>query len=200
MKQQSSSNELHYRLFYSVIVAGKTAKFAEVKTKLLFSDAQVGECGWPNVLKFLTDKKSEGTLAIQSLLHSCRVGNYKKITRMIDELLATQIDLRNCTPSELEKIHGIGLKTSRFFIMWTRPAEETNALAALDVHILRYMREVMGENAPKQTPTNPKVYEYLERKFVQRASELGMSSRQLDELIWTTYSGGVYDALSTKGE
>jgi thermostable 8-oxoguanine DNA glycosylase len=80
---------------------------------------------------------------------------------------------------EGRKIHGIGPKTSRFFILWTRPHER---YAALDVHILRWLRG-LGHNAPRSTP-NGRKYGELEKIFLSEADKRGLSPGELDAQVW----------------
>ena len=87
-------------------------------------------------------------------------------------------------PEELEEIHGIGPKTSRFFIMWTRPGAN---YAALDTHILKWLA-LRGHKVPKSTPSGKK-YKEIEKIFLREAAELGMSPQELDTIIWKSFSG-----------
>jgi thermostable 8-oxoguanine DNA glycosylase len=84
----------------------------------------------------------------------------------------------------LEQIYGIGPKTSRFFILWTRP---NASFAALDRHILRWLRE-KGYQVSKTPPTGKRYCE-LENIFLEEARQLNKSARQLDSEIWSTASG-----------
>lgn len=169
-----SIEELEYRLLYSIIVAGKSATFAQNALRRLLMTAT------PFVeLQGYLDK---GLLAER--LREARVGNYTKIETAIRELLSAKLDLRTVLPNDLEMIHGIGPKTSRFFLLWTEPDAQ---YAALDVHVLRWMR-TLGYDAPKVTPTGKKYHE-LEQAFLKEAENRRMSPRELDSLIWSQGSG-----------
>jgi thermostable 8-oxoguanine DNA glycosylase len=183
-----TDQELQLRLLYAVIVAGKSAMFAEQAMARLFA-------GLGDRLPFdrVRTWKSEGTL--DARLREARVGNYNKVSRAFVELTASSIDLRSCTPGDLEDFHGIGPKTARFFIIWTRPDAR---VAALDVHILRWLR-TQGHNAPRQTPQGRK-YAELETVFLAEAEKRGMTPRQLDEAIWSNGSrrdqGAIFESLA----
>jgi thermostable 8-oxoguanine DNA glycosylase len=126
---------------------------------------------------------------LETILRESRTGNYTKLAACIRGLLTAKLDLATCAPIDLEAIHGIGPKTSRFFILWTRPGAE---YAALDVHVLRWLR-LMGHDAPKATPTGAK-YAELERVFLVLAKSFGMTPRELDHAIWiegSNYVGAV---------
>ncbi len=83
---------------------------------------------------------------------------------------------------DLEKIPGVGLKTSRFFLTHSRPNQE---YAILDTHILRHMRDDLNIATPKTTPTNPKVYYALEAKLLEvvRASDKSYADYDLE--VWS---------------
>jgi len=163
--------ELECRILYAIIVAGKSAKFAEQAFKRLF--------GQPAYSPFAVVRAwvQEGVL-LQNL-QKARVGNYRKIERAYTELVQSKIDLIKCTPEELEMIHGIGPKTSRFFILWTRPEAR---VAVLDVHVLRWMRNA-GCVVPKSTPSKA-LYARIEKQFLEMVDKAGLTPRQLDEQIW----------------
>jgi 3-methyladenine DNA glycosylase/8-oxoguanine DNA glycosylase len=85
------------------------------------------------------------------------------------------------TRTELEMIPGIGPKTARYFLMYTRP-EDADAWAAIDTHVKKYLAE-LGVRSGK--------YEVLEAEFLSRAKVLGMTSRELDDAVWAYYARGV---------
>ncbi len=178
----SWQHELEARLLYAVIVAGKSAKFADQATARLWTYCQEGESPFDLIRRLA---KSHTLL---SVLRECRTGNYGKINRCFKELAGGWMDLnlRHCEPADLEKIHGIGPKTSRFFILWTRPEAR---YAALDVHILRWLR-AQGYPAPRSTPVG-KQYEQLEKAFLAEADSRGKTPRELDYEIWSAASGEI---------
>jgi len=163
--------ECQDKLLYSLIVAGKSAAFANTKMGALF--------GGYKMLPFDEIRDWIKTGKLEKMLRTCKTGNYRKLTRAFTELVNTPIDFETCTPEDLEKIHGVGPKTSRFFLIWIRPKEK---YAALDGHILRWMRS-LGYDAPKSTPSGRK-YAELEKAFLKEAEKRGKTPRQLDEEIW----------------
>lgn len=167
-----NTQELEYRLIYSLIVAGKSANF---------TTAAMDRLGNPD-LATVRKWKESGVLCDE--LKKARTGNYTKLSKALSELSEQEIDLETATPERLELIHGIGPKTSRFFIIWTRPAER---YAALDVHVLRWLKE-QGHNAPRSTPSGEK-YRELEKIFISEADKRGMTPRELDYEIWSKGSG-----------
>lgn len=172
-----NNRELQFRIFYSIIVAGKNAKFAENVTKRLFR----AERKTPfNVVRQWIE---EGVL--DQKLREARTGNYTKMALSFAGLVNSNIDLKTCTAADLESIHGIGPKTARFFIIWTRPDAK---YAALDVHVLRWLRN-QGYSVPKSTPPAGKTYNRIEQIFLNEAEKRGVTPRQLDEKIWMKGSG-----------
>jgi len=171
-------NELEARLIYAVIVAGKSADFAD----------QVCYALWDMIPDGMTPFewfRAIGPEGVLAALKEAHTGNYGKNSRCLDALAnCPLLDLRTVSPEQLEQFHGIGPKTSRFFILWTRPGEK---LACLDVHILRWLR-TKGYDAPERTPRGQRYYE-LEEAFIREAEALGMTPRQLDYAIWCVASG-----------
>jgi thermostable 8-oxoguanine DNA glycosylase len=162
------------KLLFSTIVAGKSATFAYKALHRLVSDR-----GDRSPLEHVRALMQTGQL--RQRLEEARTGNYTKLERCYQEL--AYIDPHTVTVEELERIHGIGPKTARFFVVWTRPEARH---AVLDVHVLRWLRE-QGHDAPNHTPTGKK-YEELERVFLDYADRMGWSPYKLDRYIWDQYN------------
>lgn len=169
--------EIQARLLYACIVAGKSAKFADEVINRLSMHGR-GQSPFDMIRRLIRENY------LQRALELARSGNYGKLARCFTELVGADIDLLTVTPERLEQIHGIGPKTSRFFILWTRPDAP---YAALDVHVLRWMRN-LGYKAPRTTPTGRK-YAELERQFLEEAKKRGKTPRELDAEIWAEGSG-----------
>jgi thermostable 8-oxoguanine DNA glycosylase len=92
-----------------------------------------------------------------------RMGPYDQ--RMIPAMNGIiDLDLRTCTIADLEAIKGIGPKTSRFFMLHSRPDQE---LIVLDIHILRYLKRRFRMKVPKSTPSG-KRYLAIEAEAIRR--------------------------------
>lgn len=174
--------KLEYKLLYSLVVAGKSAKFAEnVMAKFLGDPEAVAEqWGTPfPMVRHMCGVPGEQEDVLMANLKYCRSGNYTKLERAFKAIVEAKFNLRTCTPQDLEKVPGIGPKTSRFFILWTRPGAK---YAALDTHILKWLR-YLGANAPLATPTKKK-YALLEHIVLLQAAHRKMTPGELDEKIW----------------
>ena len=57
---------------------------------------------------------------IPEIMRSCGIGCYNQKARTFVELACSDLNLRTCTAEDLEKIYGIGMKTSRCFILHSR--------------------------------------------------------------------------------
>lgn len=165
--------EIETKLIYSVIVAGKSATFADTKTAALLKYSKNIEMPFDMIRRLIKEGK------LKEIIKNIKTGNYNKLEKALTEITSSNLNLETCQPEDLEKIHGIGPKTSRFFIIWIRPNER---FAALDVHVLRWLNSI-GIKAPKTTP-NSKAYAKLEQLFIKEADRRGMTPRELDLQIW----------------
>lgn len=168
--------ELQSRLIYAMIVAGKSAAFADKATKAFLSHRRADELPFEMVVR---------TIQLDTLdrdLRRARTGNYTKLKGALTWIAVHghEMDLSKATPEELEFIPGVGPKTSRFFILWTRPDAR---YAALDVHILRWLR-AEGYLAPWTTPGDQEKYRHWEQVFLAEADKRGLTPAVLDAQIW----------------
>jgi len=126
---------------------------------------------------------------LPKLLQLCGIGCYnskaKSFVQLATECMSGRLNLRTCTADDLEKIHGIGMKTSRCFILHSRPDA---MYAGIDTHILKHLRVSGVDNVPKSTPGSKKEYLRLENAFLKLADEVGMLPSRYDLMIWNKYS------------
>ena len=165
--------ELQEFFLFCVFVAGKRADMMAQKL-----DQFLDGCTEP----FVFIEKLLKSDSLEKRLRECRTGQYRKLTKCLPE--AIKLDLKSCSVCDLEKIHGIGPKTARYFVLHTRKNAE---IAVLDTHILRFMREELGLETPKSTPTG-KRYLQLERAFLDFARKKNEPVAVLDLQIWRKYT------------
>lgn len=166
-------NKRERKLIFAIIVAGKSARFAEAVMQRLFPEDRNNE----SYLEEIVEWYHRGV--IREKLEAARTGNYTKLENAFEYICENGVDLDNPTPEKLEQIPGVGPKTSRFYILWT---DHTARVAALDVHVLRWMKD-KGYDVPKSTP-NGKKYLEIEKLFIAEADKRGVSPRDLDFAIW----------------
>jgi thermostable 8-oxoguanine DNA glycosylase len=177
---EMTDRELQLRILFAITVAGKSARHAERAIKRLFD-------GIPHPMEMIETWVE--TEELGQRLREARTGNYSKLSKAFAQIASKvsgrELDLRACSADDLEAIHGIGPKTARFFITWTRPDARH---AVLDVHILRWLRN-RGHDVPVSTPSSRKKYAEIENIFLEIADSLGVLPRDLDAAIWAAGSG-----------
>ena len=166
---------------FAVCVAGKNAQQTADKVNDNFRDVATPT---KQLTPFEAIKNLVNIKVFVAYLKMAKMGQYRRIYRALRDLVESGIDLKTCTVEELEAIHGIGPKTSRFIIMHSRPNQR---LATLDTHILRWMRD-QGIETPKATPQSKKLYKELEDKFLTLCDKCAILPSQLDLKIWKQYS------------
>jgi len=169
--------ELQSFFLFGLFCAGKNSDYAsKCLAKLLHNNE--GETPF-KVLKNL------GEIGIHNALVASKIGQYTRLTKAVMD--AVDLDLATCTLQDLMKVHGVGHKTARFFLLHTRPDCQC---AVLDTHILKWLRDNQVD-APQNTPTSAKQYTALEKQFLFLASENFpfMSIADVDLMLWSKYSG-----------
>ena len=171
---------LQYHIIFCILVAGKSAKImARVHENLRDMLTIAGPTCFPfSVIKRL------GPDVLADYLKQFGCGCFVAKAKAICAIAESGLDLRLCTTYDLEEVYGIGPKTSRYFILHTR---KNARCAALDRHILRWLREEIGLQAPKATPMNKAVYAFFEEAFLNLADAQGKTPAQLDLEIWKKY-------------
>ena len=173
--------DLELFAIFAVCVAGKKAQQTADKVNDHFRDT---ETPTKRLTPFETIESLVKIKVFGAFLQMAKFGQYKRIYRALRDLAESGIDLKTCSVEDLEAIHGIGPKTSRFIIMHSRPNQR---LATLDTPILRWMRD-QGIDTPKATPQSRKLYQKLEQKFLTLCDKCAILPSQLDLKIWKQYS------------
>jgi len=178
-----TTSELQEFLLFCIVVAGKTAHIQADKLEYFLNDSKYFLSIDKEYCPFdiLFELKQRDILLTQIV--KAKLGQYTKIYNAFDYLVNNKIDLSNCTTVELEKIPGVGLKTSRFFILHSR---QTDSIAVLDVHILKFLGS-LGYKVPKTTPSK-KNYYFLEQKFLEYCTANNLQPADADLEIWKSYA------------
>jgi len=172
-KYDRTEFELQEFALFCISVAGKQASSTAKRLEKLLNCSD-GNFPFEKIKNLI----SKNRLEIE--LRNCSFGQYSKLIKAFRGLVETNLDLKTCTIDDLEKIHGIGAKTSRYLLLHSRPNME---IACLDTHILRYLKQ-LGHNVPKSTPTGSR-YKKIERIFLEHARELKKDPAELDLEIWS---------------
>jgi len=178
---ERTEEELQIFWLFCIFTAGRHADFA---ARVLEKFLRIKPEG---MTPFAWLEELDKANAIHTTLKANRVGQYHRIQRAIKESLS--LDLATATVDELQKVFGVGPKTARMFILYTRRYAE---VAVLDVHILRWLREEIGFSGfPKSTPQSRNNYETIEAIFIELAKEKfpGISIADVDLLLWSRMSG-----------
>jgi len=181
-----SDYELEEFFLFSIFVAGKTASIIEKKLEIFLEPARKASLTPLQYLKsvlVINESRSKSVKRLSQLLKKYKMGRYDVLSIAMYQIITEGINLRTCTVDDLENIHGIGPKTSRFFIMHSR---QDTRVAALDTHILSWLK-MQGYTVPKSTPSGRK-YKFLESIFLQEADKRNISPHVLDLDIWNTLS------------
>lgn len=179
-----SDNELQIFWLFCILVAGKNSDTTNNALSRIVHDLN----SWENVFDAIHKIGYEG---LKDILRKHRTGQYERISKAIWQSL--NLDLRNCSLNDLTKIHGVGPKTARFFLLHTR---EFCDEIVLDIHILNWMREKCGvKDVPENTPQNLNKYNELAEicKKLMIDHYPGLSLASIDLLIWTEMSGRLKD-------
>lgn len=169
--------ELEEMLLFSILVAGKRADQTGRKLAVFMECTPPRDGTAFEKVRELIDRKR-----LLPVLRAVRTGKYRLFNRAFRSVV--RLDPRTCTLEDLEAVPGIGPKTARMFLLHSRPGQR---LAALDTHILRYLRE-LGYAAPKTTPPAGPVYRRLEAAFLQQADLANVTPADLDLTIWKRYT------------
>jgi thermostable 8-oxoguanine DNA glycosylase len=127
------------------------------------------------------------------LLRSFGFGCFNKKAEYLLATAKCGLDIRTCTVEDLEAIHGVGMKTARYFILHSR---KNARVACLDTHVLKWLSYYTGYSVSTQTPTR-KDYLRLELIFLRIADVMLISPADLDLKIWNKSRGSDEKSLVT---
>lgn len=178
-----TQDQLEELLLFCIAVAGKKAsttsiileKFLNYGRKYFKKPASPFQ-----VILRMAEKNSD----FKEFIRSFGFGCVTMKSRGFIEAAQSGLDLKTCTVKELEEIHGIGMKTSRFFVLHSR---KDAGIACLDTHVLKYLKD-LGYDVPKSTPPKGK-YLKIEKQFLELCKKLNKVPAVFDLEIWNKYAG-----------
>jgi hypothetical protein len=118
-----------------------------------------------------------------------KVGQYKRLTRTIIEIdqMFNRDDLVDLdgpsNPRAFEQLHGVGRKTSRFFLIHS---QQDAMYGVLDTHVLKWLKRVYRTTAIS-TPSSYKDYKLLEGLFLGECMKWQKTCADMDSMIWNSY-------------
>jgi len=181
---EQTDRQLEEFILFWVCAAGKNGRTAARCLNGLLNDIGGHDMGPFNAIKMWAYYEHPETFeGWPEMLRDNGIGCYTSKSKTMFQLALSELDLRTCTASDLESIHGIGPKTARCFLLHSREGAQ---VAGLDTHMLKHLRAA-GHDVPKSTPTGKKYLE-LERIVLEQAKEAGMTPAAWDLAVWTKYS------------
>jgi thermostable 8-oxoguanine DNA glycosylase len=182
-----TQNELEEFLLFCIVVAGKTAYIQAQKLEEFLVSVNKRLMMPENINPFQTIKSAEQHGILFEEIKKAKLGQYKKINSAFKYISEKEYNLARMTPKILEEIPGVGMKTSRFFLLHSDRFYK-DKIAILDTHILKFIKENIDARAPKSTPVIPITYRYWEDMFLNWCSENKKDMAELDLEIWKSYA------------
>jgi len=102
------------------------------------------------------------------------LGKYTVLQKFIEQFNSSNIDLKQCTAEDLEKLPGIGMKTSRFFLLNTK---SNYRCAVIDTHILKFISNNIEKIDKKSI--SKKDYLRYEKLFLNYCDEKKIKSTRI---------------------
>ncbi len=180
-KFDRTEDELEEFALFCVSVAGKSAETTARALDKYLGTLPLIKGNWPfSRIRFSLG--SEKQLAQQ--LKRCGFGCFNSRATSFKALVTSGLDLVRCSREELEKLHGWGPKTSRFFLLHSRPDFRG---APLDTHVLKFLRVCGVKNVPKSTPPKGKRYLELEAQYMALCPPW-QTLADFDLEVWTRHA------------
>lgn len=181
------SSELEEFLLFCIVVAGKTAYIQAQKLEDFLVSVNKRLMMPENINPFQTLKSAEQHGILMEEILKAKLGQYKKIYSGFKYICSNQYDLSKMTPELLEKIPGVGMKTSRFFLLHSDTFYK-DKIAILDTHILKFIKENIDDKAPKSTPTIRVTYKYWEDRFLFWCEQNNKNVADFDLEVWKSFA------------
>ena len=182
-----TEEELQLFLLFCIVVAGKTAYIQAQKLSEMLQSINTRLMMPEHILPFQSIKSAEQHGILMEEIQKAKLGQYRKIYSAFKYITENEYDLRTTTTDQLELIPGVGMKSSRFFLLHS-DINWKNRIAILDTHILKFIKENIDNRAPKSTPTIKVTYKYWEDLFLYWCEINKKNVAEFDLDIWKSYA------------
>ena len=182
-----TKDELECFLLFCIVVAGKTAYIQARKLDEFLTSINKRLMMPEHVNPFQSLKSAEQHGILMEEILKAKLGQYKKIYNGFKYITEHEYDLTRMTPDLLERIPGVGMKTSRFFLLHSDKFYK-DKIAILDTHILKFIKENIDDKAPKSTPTIRVTYKYWEDVFLYWCECNNKNVADFDLEVWKSYA------------
>ena len=186
-KFDRTKSELECFLLFCIVVAGKTAYIQARKLDEFLTSVNKRLMMPEHINPFQSLKSAEQHGILMEEIQKAKLGQYKKIYAGFKYISECNYDLKRMTPDILELIPGVGMKTSRFFLLHS-DINYKDKIAILDTHILKFIKENIDERAPKSTPTSPIKYIFWETRFLFWCAINNKNVADFDLEVWKSYA------------
>jgi hypothetical protein len=165
--------QLEEFLLFCVVVAGKNADQQSAKLERFL--------GGRKPFAFIRSSARAGTL--DAALREVKLGKYSLLGRSFRGLAHAGTNLATCSWQELTAFPGIGIKTSKFFILHSRASQMHGVL---DTHVLAWMAEHWSDagpgrlEVPRHSPQDPRAYSFWETVYFGMVSARHHGSAAVD--------------------
>jgi thermostable 8-oxoguanine DNA glycosylase len=182
-----TEGELQKFLLFCIVVAGKTAYIQAQKLEefLLSVNERLMLPEHVDPFQSLISADQNGILFEE--IKKAKLGQYKKIYSGFKFITQKDYNLNRMTPKILEEIPGVGMKTSRFFLLHSDIFYK-DKIAILDTHILKFIKENIDDRAPKSTPVIPLTYRFWEDMFLNWCNNNNKNVADFDLEVWKSYA------------
>mgnify|MGYP007077648166 FL=1 len=182
-----NENELELFLLFCIVVAGKTAYIQAQKLQSFLDSVNMRLMMPDNISPFQTIRSAEQHGILKQEIENAKLGQYRKIYAGFKYIAEHEYDLKTVNTGELECIPGVGMKTSRFFLLHSNQ-DFKDSIAILDTHILKFIKENIDDRAPKSTPTIKVTYKYWEDIFLYWCDRNNKNVADFDLEVWKSYA------------
>lgn len=186
-KYDRTRDELECFLLFCIVVAGKTAYIQARKLDEFLTSINIRLMMPKHIGPFQSLISADQHGILMEEIQKAKLGQYKKIYKGFKYITENEYDLTRMTPEQLELIPGVGMKTSRFFLLHSDINYKDN-IAILDTHILKFIKENIDNRAPKSTPTIRVTYKYWEDLFLYWCEVNNKNVADFDLEVWKSYA------------